>query len=190
MGAKMKTECKAAVWMTVLVMAVMSGCGSAQKTERENTVLSLQDEENGDGAQQSRSDEEDTGMEGLREADEGEESPSVSPSEDIGADDRDTEIIGGKVRSIAEDSFVISRVLMDDSYVIIPEPGSPEEELVTIRCTDFTTYELWTIQGGGAGIEKEAAAFSDIREDGGLEASGYFDGEEFVAETVFIEIYE
>lgn len=76
------------------------------------------------------------------------------------------------------------------SYVSIPEEGSPEEELVTIHCTDTTSFERWTIQGGGAGITTDEAAFSDIQRGSGLEAEGYFDGEEFIAERVIIEIYE
>ncbi|MCM1040440.1 MAG: hypothetical protein NC434_14070 [Ruminococcus sp.] len=102
----------------------------------------------------------------------------------------DTTIIGGKVRSVSQDSFVISRTLVEDSYVIMPEPGSPEEELVTILCTDATVYEHWTIQGGGAGIVKKEASFSDIQEKSGLEAEGYFDGETFIAEKVIIELYQ
>ena len=56
-----------------------------------------------------------------------------------------------------------------------------DEELVTIRCTDSTVFELWKIQGGGAGIETSEAAFSDLAVGSGLEAEGYFDGEEFAA---------
>lgn len=101
------------------------------------------------------------------------------------------EIIGGKVRSIDTDNFVISRTLIDEEgYVKMPEAGSPDEELVTIRCTDSTVFELWKIQGGGAGIETSEAAFSDLAVGSGLEAEGYFDGEEFAAEKVIIEIYQ
>lgn len=103
----------------------------------------------------------------------------------------DMEIIGGKVRSIDTDSFVISRTLIDEEgYVKMPEAGSPDEELVTIRCTDSTVFELWKIQGGGAGIETSEAAFSDLAVGSGLEAEGHFDGEEFTAEKVIIEIYQ
>ena len=62
--------------------------------------------------------------------------------------------------------------------------------LTTIHCTDSTVFEHWTIQGGGAGIEKKEAAFSDIKEGSGLEAEGYFDGEEFIADKVIIEVYQ
>lgn len=117
------------------------------------------------------------------------------------ADDYDTfdviqggdseEHIGGKVRSIAQDSFVLSLTLTDENgYVTMPEAGSPDEQLVTVLCTDSTIFEHWTIQGGGAGIERKEASFSDITEGGGLEAEGHFEGAEFVADKVIIEVYQ
>ena len=188
----MKARCRIATGLMALMMAA-SGCGNGQEAKEQNAMLSQPAEENGDSGQQSGKEGEDRNASESQELGEEESSDGnkeASSPESIGNNEQDTEIIGGKGRSIAQDSFVISRVLMDGSYVIMPEAGSPEEELVTIRCTDSTTYERWTIQGGGAGIDKEAAAFADILEGGGLEASGYFDGEEFVAQTVFIEIYE
>lgn len=188
----MKTRCRMAAGLMALMMAA-SGCGNGQEAKGHNAEPTQQAEENRDIRQQNETEGEEASASKSREAGDGEnsgESMSVSSTENIDNNAQETEIIGGKVRSIAQGSFVISRVLMDGSYVIIPEAGSPEEELVTIRCTDSTTYERWTIQGGGAGIDKEEAVFTDILEGGGLEASGYFDGEEFVAQTVFIEIYE
>jgi len=102
----------------------------------------------------------------------------------------DAEIIGGKVRSVSQGQFVISRTLIENSVVTMPEPGSPDEVLVTVLCPDSTVYEHWTIQGGGAGITRKDAAFSDIQTGSGLEVSGSFDGEEFVADKVIIELYE
>ena len=106
---------------------------------------------------------------------------------------QETMIIGGKVREIMEDGFVISRVQYEDddmTIVVLPEEGSPEEELVTVRCTDSTAFEHWVIQGGGAGIDMNEATFADIQKGGGLEAEGYFDGDNFVAEKVIIETYK
>ena len=103
---------------------------------------------------------------------------------------QETMIIGGKVREIMEDGFVISRVQYADddmTMVVLPEEGSPEEELVTVRCTDSTAFEHWVIQGGGAGIDMNEATFADIQKGGGLETEGYFDGDNFVAEKVIIE---
>lgn len=117
---------------------------------------------------------------------------SETPSSETISISKTDEIIGGNVRSISNDSFVISRTLIDeDGYVTLPpEKGSPDEVLVTIRCTDSTVFEHWTIQGGGARIDKRNAAFSEIKEDGGLEAEGYFDGDAFVAKKVIIETYQ
>ena len=100
-------------------------------------------------------------------------------------------IIGGKVRSIEQNSFVISRTLIDEEgYVKMPEAGSADEQLVTVLCTADTAFELWEISGGGAGIETSEAAFTDLAVGSGLEAEGYFDGEKFAASRVIIEIYE
>ena len=154
------------------MLATAAGRGSGQEAERTNTVISVENET-------------DESTEPQGQSEEGENLTNSNPA-------NETMYIGGKVRSIAQDSFVISRTLMEEnsSIVIMPEEGSPEEELVTIRCTDSTVFEHWTIQGGGAGIVKEEASFTDIQSGGGLEAEGYFDGEEFVAEKVIIEVYE
>lgn len=85
---------------------------------------------------------------------------------------------------------MISLTLSEGSVVVIPEPGSPEEELVTVRCMDSTVWKRWTIKGAGAEIQEEEAAFSEIQDGTGLEAQGYYDGDEFMAEKVIIEVYE
>jgi len=190
----MKRKYGMAAGIVVFMLAAATGCGSGQETERADTVLTSENRADGDTGQQGM------GEEGERDALKNDVPEDSAPengapensSSEITVADSDGMIIGGKVRSIAQDSFVISRVLMeeDSSVVVIPEEGSPEEELVTVRCTDLTTFEHWTIQGGGAGIVKEEASFSDIQENGGLEAEGYFDGDEFVAEKVIIEVYE
>ena len=104
--------------------------------------------------------------------------------------------IGGKVRSVSQDSFVLSRTMYEESdggqgsVVVMPEAGSPAEELVTVRCMDSTVFLRWTIQGGGEDIKEEDAAFSELQDGTGLEAQGYFDGDDFIAEKVILEVYE
>lgn len=118
------------------------------------------------------------------------------PAGNNDAENQELIFIGGKVRSVSQDSFVISRTLFEDSAdgqgsnVLIPEAGSPEEELVTVRCMESTVFIRWTIKGSGEDIKEEDAAFSELQEGTGLEAQGYFDGDEFMAEKVIIEIYE
>lgn len=170
----------------MILMLVAAGC-SDQETTSQSAALPIAEEVNEDTVLPSQSDAADASP----ESDTSNNAPDILPLNV----NSDATIIGGKVRSVAQDSFVISRTLWEDSddggsYVSIPEEGSPEEELVTIHCTDTTTFERWTIQGGGAGITTDEAAFSDIQRGGGLEAKGYFDGEEFIAERVIVEIYE
>ena len=191
----------------VLMLATTTGC-SEQKTVSVNTALTIENEENEDTILANQSEDTKNNIsntpisdnKGGTTSDATDTSPESDPNNNVSNTssinvNQNTLIIGGKVRSVAQDSFIISRTLWEDSddggsYVSIPEEGSPEEELVTIHCTDATTYERWTIQGGGAGITTDEATFSDIQRGGGLEAEGYFDGEEFIAERVIIEIYE
>ena len=61
---------------------------------------------------------------------------------------------------------------------------------MTVWCLDSTVFMRWTIKGGGEDIKEEEAAFSELQDGTGLEAQGYFDGDEFIAEKVIIEVYE
>ena len=205
----------------ILLMAA-GGCSNGREAGDKNATMPMEETSNGnkglegqeeegksDAPLTSESGNEGDGMAdnpeaGIQEGDmpgdsaleEGGE--GKNPSQDASMDGsienaKETMIIGGKVREIMEDSFVLSRVQYadeDSSMVLIPEEGSPEEELVTIRCTDETVFEHWLIQGGGAGIDMSEASFADIQKGGGLEAEGHFDGEEFVASKVIIETYE
>lgn len=191
----------------VLMLATTTGC-SEQKTVSVNTALTIEDEENEDTILANQSEDTKNNISNTpisnNKDDTTSDATDASPKSDTNNKapntlpinvNQDTIIIGGKVRSVAQNSFVISRTLWEDSddggsYVLMPEEGSPEEELVTIHCSDTTTFERWTIQGGGAGITTDKAAFSDIQCNGGLEAEGYFDGEKFIADRVIIEIYE
>ena len=99
--------------------------------------------------------------------------------------------IGGIVRSVEQDSIIISQTLMDDNGMItIPGEGSPEEILVTIRLTDTTVFEHWTIQGSGSDIDKREGTLEELEKGSGMEAEGYYNGEEFMADKIIIEVYE
>lgn len=107
--------------------------------------------------------------------------------------EEEQDYLSGKVREIGDNSVIISKTFIEDdgqsgSLVYIPEKGSADEELVTIRFTDDTEFEYWTIKGGGAGIERREGSFSDISVDTGLEAYGYYEGGVFAAQRAIIEI--
>ena len=173
-----------------LMLALSTGCSTTSESENKDAMLPAAEkvDENTEIPNDTTSQSPLSNTETDNDS-----SVTESSSENDNNVNQESMFIGGKVRSIAQDSFVLSRTLYDDedkSLVIIPEEGSPEEELVTVLCTNSTTFEHWTIQGGGAGITKKEAAFSDIKEKDGLEAFGYFDQDVFIAEKVIIELYE
>lgn len=188
--------------ITALILALSTGCGNDQNAESENSTLptpEITDESNELQDQDNEPQDQDAGITDKTDEDTppAAEPPANDPISDTTPEPDantvpDATFIGGNVKSISQDSFVISRTIMDSDGNILkmPDEGGPDEELVTIRCTDTTVYEHWTIQGGGAGIDMEEASFSDISVDDGLEASGYFDGEEFIAQKVIIEVYQ
>lgn len=192
---QMKRNYAVVTGIMVVMLAAVTGCGSGKDADRDiekESVIVLVDENNG---KDNRTEQEQRD-EAQKDAPESSNTDDVTDSSDNITTENNKnytmENIGGKVMSIAQDSFVISRVIVDENGMILvmPGEGGPDEVLTTIHCTDSTVYEHWTIQGGGAGIEKKEAAFSDITEGSGLEAEGYFDGEEFIANKVIIEVYQ
>lgn len=178
----------------LVMLGTASGCGSVKEADRDiekEPVIVLVDEntENNNAAQKQ-----DDEAEKEMSEDSNMDNKADSDNNATAENNRNNTIenIGGKVKSIAQDSFVISRVIVDENGMILvmPGEGGPDEVLTTIHCTDASVFEYWTIQGGGAGIEKKEAAFSDITEGSNLEAEGYFDGEEFIADKVIIEVYQ
>lgn len=213
----MKRKCMMATVVLTLMMTAVSGCGN-EKDESDSTAFSAENEAGEDKAAESGNDEsgadldeaECTGQDETQNGGAPESDRSKSKSDETGSGDiADTDVnegdgaysisdegifIGGEVRSVSQDSFVISRTLTEDDgegmIAVMPEAGSPEEELVTIRLADSVAFERWTISGGGAGIDKAEASFAEVQEGTMLEAQGSFEGEEFVAKKVIIEIYK
>lgn len=189
-----------------LMMTAAAGCGSKQPAENSSTASLPTSQSDGTNAEDASLPGQEGGTDGtLSEGIGNNETGNAAPGNREAGDDapesngtgsRELVFIGGKVRSVSQDSFVISLTLSEESadgygsVVVMPEAGSPEEELVTVRCMDSTVFKRWTIKGSGEDIKEEEAVFSEIQEGTGLEAQGYFDGKEFLAEKVIIEIYE
>lgn len=193
------------VFSVILLTAItLSGCREGQSTDNNSvpteiiiTDNSTDENKTNNGQLDKEAGNQDTENQAINDIEtenkeaesKGEENQTTNNGEVINFLNND--IIGGKVRSVGDNSFIISRTLIDENgCVTMPEKGSPQEELVNIICTDNTMFENWTIQGGGAGIEKSEAVFANIKEGGGLEAEGYFEGENFIADKVIIEIYK
>lgn len=208
MKAETKRKCMAAMAVVSFMSVLVTGCSNGEEKDQgvvpfsENEAVTGQTDKEQLGEDGSVADASEEGISGEG-AGSSDENLTITDQEENRAGENQAEnkspektVIGGKVRSIDRNSFVLSLTIWEDSEdgagssVLIPEPGSPEEVLVTVQCADSVVYELWTIQGGGAGIQKEEASFSEIQEGIGLEAEGYYEGNEFVADKVIIEIYE
>ena len=78
---------------------------------------------------------------------------------------------------------------------IVDENGSvtmldmKDAKRISVKFTPDTEVEHWTIQGGGAGIDMQAAEVSDLEEGMGVEVEGYYEEETFVAVKVIMEEY-
>lgn len=201
----MKRKCMMATVVLTLMMTAVSGCGN-EKDGSGSAAVSAENEaaESGNDESEAVLDEAEGTEQDETENDGAPESDGTkSKSDEAGSGDKGDDayrisnegiFIGGEVRSVSQNSFVISRTLTEDDgeamIAVMPEAGSPEEELVTIRLADSVTFERWTISGGGAGIDKAEASFAEVQEGTMLEAQGSFEGEEFVAKKVIIEIYK
>ncbi len=186
----MKGKYKVSIVVLILMMLSI-GCVKKETAKTSDSTLLLEDHK-----EENKSENvEQISLDGDSKVDIGRETTGISKERES-SENRELLFIGGKVRSVLENSFVISRTLWEESkdgqgaMVVIPEAGSPEEELTAIQPVNSAVFERWTIQEGGADIIKEEASFSEIQEGVALEAYGYFDKEEFMAEKVIIEIYE
>ena len=101
-----------------------------------------------------------------------------------------TEHLGGKVQSITDDGMIFAQttILGEDSMVTLVDEKDAKK--TSVKFTADTKVEHWVIQGGGAGIERQDAAVSDIRAGQGVELEGNYEGDIFVAAKVLIEEYK
>lgn len=108
----------------------------------------------------------------------------------------DTEL-EGNVKSIGEDSFVVSQIFTmpsEDSkeaeIMVSPAEGSEDEVLITVHVSENTLYQIHTVKNGGvngdADVEKTDAEFADIREKNSITALGYYKDNDFWADNIII----
>lgn len=152
-----------AVAMGLAMILGITGCADKEAKTRENAQKQTTDTESEDSA-------------------EGEDrAQTVKVSEG-------TEHLGGKIWKLQEDGMTFAHTsLVEDNEVTILDVEDAEK--IQVKYTTETKVEHWIIQGGGAGIDMQEAAFSDLKEGTGVELEGYFDGETFVATKVIMEDY-
>lgn len=192
------------VLLTLLVL-IAGGCGG--KEPEDAPVVSVEDVQKADDAmQESKTDEEEKSKEKQPEEKRSEEDGEPEETSEGNSDgtsnvqkipaNTDEENLSGKVRSVGENSVVISKIFVEESedgnssIVFLPGEGDREEELVKVKFTDDTKFYHWTIKSGGGDIDMRDSSFSEISVNSGLEMNGHYEGDTFVAAKVIIEVYE
>lgn len=100
-----------------------------------------------------------------------------------------TEHLGGKVQNPQADGMTFAQTTLVDEEGMVTLLDVKDAKKIPVKFTEDTRVEHWIIQGGGAGIDMQNAAVSDLQEGMGVELEGHFDGETFVATKVIIEDY-
>ncbi len=100
-----------------------------------------------------------------------------------------TEFLGGKVQNPQADGMTLAQTTIVDENGSVTMLDMKDAKRISVKFTPDTKVEHWTIQGGGAGIDMQAAEVSDLEEGMGVEVEGYYEEETFVAVKVIMEEY-
>ena len=100
-----------------------------------------------------------------------------------------TEFLGGKVQNPQADGMTLAQTTIVDENGSVTMLDMKDAKRSSVKFTPDTKVEHWTIQGGGAGIDMQAAEVSDLEEGMGVEVEGYYEEETFVAVKVIMEEY-
>ena len=190
----MKSKYKLAAGL-ILLICLSVGCSDKEPEEAPTvSIENIQDMEETAGEEQPENeavpDNNVQSEEDMSQEEEEEKVYKIPPNKE------GEESLSGKVRSIGENSVVISKIFVEESedgnssIVILPGEGGREEELVIVNFTDATEFHHWTIKSGGGDIDMRGSSFSEIAVGSGLEMSGNYDGDTFFARKVIIEVYE
>lgn len=193
-----KRRMAAAVFCLALAMG-MTGC--VKTTEKREA-----EEENATQESEWEKEEPVTAKEAKPEPDKEEQADNVEKSEPDKEEQADnvekpaaaenildkakgTEFLGGKVQNPQADGMTLAQTTIVDENGSVTMLDMKDAKRISVKFTPDTKVEHWTIQGGGAGIDMQAAEVSDLEEGMGVEVEGYYEEETFVAVKVIMEEY-
>lgn len=151
-----------------------------------------------DGTQEAASKDE-AADSGAADAQDGGDAADASEQTERGAEEsggqtidftEGAEHLGGKIQSLSADGMTFAHTTLMDEDNSVTLLDVEDAEKIEVKFTADTKVEHWIIQGGGAGIDMQDAAFLDLKEGMGVELEGNYDGDTFVAAKVIIEDYE
>ncbi len=179
-----KRRMAAAVFCLALAMG-MTGC--VKTTEKREA-----EEENATQESEWEKEEPVTAKEAKPEPDKEEQADNVEKpdaAENILDKAKGTEFLGGKVQNPQADGMTLAQTTIVDENGSVTMLDMKDAKRISVKFTPDTKVEHWTIQGGGAGIDMQAAEVSDLEEGMGVEVEGYYEEETFVAVKVIMEEY-
>ncbi|MDE7248817.1 MAG: hypothetical protein K2N82_02810, partial [Lachnospiraceae bacterium] len=149
----MKNRYKLAAGL-ILLMCLAAGCSEREPEEAPTvSIENIQDTGETLGEEQPENEAvPDNNVQSEEDVSQEEEEENVYK---IPPNKEGEESLSGKVRSIGENSVIISKIFVEDSedgnssIVILPGEGGREEELVTVNFTAATAFHHWTINSGG-----------------------------------------
>ncbi len=179
---------KVAAYLGIALFALAAGCGTAGEKPAVPVSEAADAKDPADtGELADTGDQADTkgAVRTPDDRDEADSGPNTAQEE------QKTESLTGTVRSIGEDSMVLSQSFEEEEGVLVaPAEGSPDEVQISVRVSAQTQYEVRTVKNGGvngdADVEKRSGLFSDLEQDSSVDLVGYYEGEEFVAEKIVI----
>ncbi|MDE7339867.1 MAG: hypothetical protein K2N80_04800 [Lachnospiraceae bacterium] len=184
------------------LMCTMTGCaeagGKAEGQEDEiirieasadvNAAQNESGQQSDDGRQEQKDDQKEDMKEEM-------DSETMEQTPDGSGQSQDGNELKGSVRSVGEDSMVVSKVYTyttedgNDVAVSYAEEG-PDDELITVYFSEDTEYIVRTVKNGGVNgdsdVEDRSGTLSDIREGNSVLMNGSYEGEDFRAEQVII----
>lgn len=176
-----------AIALGLAMLLGITGCAAKENEPPQMDVLAEADTKEGD-SENEQDDGDAAGESEPTEIGAGEAGAEESGGQTINFTEG-AEHLGGKIQSLGDDGMTFAHTsLVEDGSVTLLEVEDAEK--IEVKFTADTKVEHWIIQGGGAGIDMQNAAFSDLQEGMGVELEGYYDGETFVATKVIMEDYE
>lgn len=191
----MRRERKLAAALGLVLILGMTGCAGRENVHEDAlTETGVQgDDETGGVPEEAQKGEDNTNAPVTQEGEwEKEELVSASgkESEDEGQAvdaSQGTEHLSGKVQNPQADGMTLAQTTLMDDEGMVTLLDVKDAKKIPVKFTEDAKVEHWIIQGGGAGIDVQDAAVSDLKESMTVELEGYYDGEVFMATKVIME---
>lgn len=166
----MRRERKMAAALGLALVLGMTGCAGREAVHED----ALEEA----GIQESEWEREEPVFANGKEPEEEEQTIDVSQG---------TEHLSGKVQNPQVEGMTLAQTTLMDEEGMVTLVDVKDAKKIPVKFTEGMKVEHWTIQGGGAGIDMQDAAVSDLQESMTVELEGYYDGEVFMATRVIME---